>query len=170
MGGPTKPRMRVWSMARPTKYRPDYPRQAKALCKLGATDKDLADAFSVSELTINRWKLEFPEFRKSLTRDKDQVDGQVQQRLFMRAMGYSQEAVKHMVVAGKLRTIKYTERFPPDVTACIFWLKNRQPALWRDKPEGVTGDSEELAAAIRQLLGGMMGKTVVKPPANAAAA
>ena len=22
--------------------------------------------------------------------------------------------------------------FPPDVTACIFWLKNRDPAHWRD--------------------------------------
>jgi hypothetical protein len=24
------------------------------------------------------------------------------------------------------------EHVPPDVTACIFWLKNRKPADWRD--------------------------------------
>jgi hypothetical protein len=26
----------------------------------------------------------------------------------------------------------YVEHVPPDVTACIFWLKNRDPAHWRD--------------------------------------
>ena len=26
----------------------------------------------------------------------------------------------------------YREHVPPDVTAAIFWLKNRDPARWRD--------------------------------------
>ena len=26
----------------------------------------------------------------------------------------------------------YVEHVPPDVTACIFWLKNRDPEHWRD--------------------------------------
>ena len=26
----------------------------------------------------------------------------------------------------------YREHVSPDVTACIFWLKNRKPAEWRD--------------------------------------
>lgn len=28
--------------------------------------------------------------------------------------------------------LPYREHVPPDVTACIFWLKNRKPADWRD--------------------------------------
>jgi hypothetical protein len=28
--------------------------------------------------------------------------------------------------------VLYVEHVPPDVTACIFWLKNRDPAHWRD--------------------------------------
>jgi hypothetical protein len=28
--------------------------------------------------------------------------------------------------------VPYREHVPPDVTACIFWLKNRDPAHWRD--------------------------------------
>ena len=36
-------------------------------------------------------------------------------------------------VALRLRTqVPYQEHVPPDVTACIFWLKNRDPARWRD--------------------------------------
>jgi hypothetical protein len=35
----------------------------------------------------------------------------------------------------------YREHVPPDVTACIFWLKNRDPTHWRDawQLEHVTG-------------------------------
>jgi len=36
---------------------------------------------------------------------------------------------------GKPVTVKYTERYPPDTTALIYWLKNRQRGWWRDKPE-----------------------------------
>jgi hypothetical protein len=28
--------------------------------------------------------------------------------------------------------VPYQEHIPPDVTACIFWLKNRRPKEWRD--------------------------------------
>jgi len=33
----------------------------------------------------------------------------------------------------------YVEHVPPDVTACIFWLKNRDPQHWRSAQEHVLG-------------------------------
>jgi hypothetical protein len=30
---------------------------------------------------------------------------------------------------------EYVEHVPPDVTACIFWLKNRDPQHWRDSQQ-----------------------------------
>jgi hypothetical protein len=30
---------------------------------------------------------------------------------------------------------KYIEHIPPDVTACLFWLKNRDPQHWRDSQQ-----------------------------------
>lgn len=44
----------------------------------------------------------------------------------------------------------------PDVTAGIFWLKNRQPEKWRDKPNNNTGNEAEknIAEALRGLFGG----------------
>jgi hypothetical protein len=30
---------------------------------------------------------------------------------------------------------KYIEHVPPDVTACIYWSKNRMPDRWRDQQQ-----------------------------------
>jgi hypothetical protein len=48
-------------------------------------------------------------------------------------VGYSHEVEKPMVIDKEVRIVTYTERMPPDTTACIFWLKNRNPEEWRDK-------------------------------------
>jgi len=39
------------------------------------------------------------------------------------------------VIDKAVRIVTYTERMPPDTTACIFWLKNRWPEQWRDKTQ-----------------------------------
>jgi hypothetical protein len=53
-------------VGRPSKYKPEYCDQVEKLCKLGATDKDIADFFEVEESTINNWKVEHPEFMESI--------------------------------------------------------------------------------------------------------
>jgi hypothetical protein len=39
--------------------------------------------------------------------------------------------------AGRAKPVyaPYVEHVPPDVTACIFWLKNRDPRHWRDSQQ-----------------------------------
>lgn len=51
---------------RKSEYRIEYADQALKLCLLGATDKELAEFFSVSEQTLNKWKKDYPEFLESL--------------------------------------------------------------------------------------------------------
>ena len=141
-GGRKKPRGTALPQAedanqvgRPSKYRSEFAEQAYRLCLLGATDKELAAFFDVCERTINGWKDEQPEFLQSLKAGKEQADAEVASRLFRRALGYSHEAVKIFNEDGKPLIVPYTEHYAPDTTACIFWLKNRQPKLWRDKVE-----------------------------------
>ena len=123
----------VPSMARPPKYNAEAPVWAIRLCRLGATDAQLADAFGVAESTISRWKIEHPEFQEALKKGKAFADAEVADALFKRATGYSHPAVKIFNDQGAPLVVDYVEHYPPDTTACIFWLKNRQPALWRDK-------------------------------------
>jgi hypothetical protein len=45
---------------------------------------------------------------------------------YNRANGYSYDAEKIFCDKnGKVTRVPYVEHVPPDVTACIFWLKNR---------------------------------------------
>lgn len=109
--------------------------QVEKLCRLGATDKDLADFFDVSEQTINTWKQKHPEFLESLKRGKLAADAEVADRLYQRAIGYSHESEKIFNNNGEALRVEMTEHYPPDTTAAIFWLKNRQPEKWRDRQQ-----------------------------------
>jgi len=92
------------------RYKLEYPEQAARLCQLGATDMELAEFFDVSKQTIYNWKERFPEFRDAIRLAKFEADMKVTESLYNKAL------------AG-------------DVTACIYWTKNRRPDLWRDRKE-----------------------------------
>ena len=122
-------------MARPTKYQEAYAEQARKLCLLGYTDVELADFFEVSEATINNWKLEYPEFLESIKKGKAVADGDVASNLYHRAMGYTAKEKREEKTAEGFKEVDAEKHIPGDVTAMIFWLKNRQKDKWREKQE-----------------------------------
>ncbi|PWB21332.1 hypothetical protein [Comamonas sp. JNW] len=129
---------------RPSKYKPEYADQAKKLCMLGMTDKEMASFFGVAESTFNLWKTAHPEFSESLKGGKDLVDAEVAAKLYHRAMGYEHEDVHVSNYQGVITVTPLVKHYPPDTTAAIFWLKNRQPQRWRDKPdEGGEGENAQ---------------------------
>lgn len=120
---------------RPSAYKKEYAGIAYRHCLLGATDADLAAAFNVQESTINNWKQEFPEFLESIKRGKLEADADIAESLFKRAKGFHTKAVKIFAADGKTFEHVYQEYYPPETAAAIFWLKNRQPARFRQNPE-----------------------------------
>jgi hypothetical protein len=118
---------------RPTKYKPEYAEKAKELCSRGATDAELATFFEVATSTVALWKVQYKEFSDALKASKDELDAKVEQSLFRRAMGYEYDEISLKEVDGNLVEARQRKVFPPDTTAMIFWLKNRQPAKWRDR-------------------------------------
>jgi len=121
---------------RPSKFKPEFQEQAKQLAELGATDAQMAKFFGVTETTLNNWKKSHAKFFESLKLGKAVADDRVEKSLFQRANGYEHEEEKiHFDRWGDVCRANTIKHYPPDTTACIFWLKNRRPDDWRDKVE-----------------------------------
>lgn len=119
----------------PTKYDDAFAKQAEKLCKLGATDVEIADFFEVDVRTVYNWKHANPEFFHALKQGKEEADDRVQRSLYQKAVGYEQDEVKIFMPAGSEEPVyaPFRAKIAPDTTAAIFWLKNRRPQDWRDK-------------------------------------
>lgn len=118
---------------RPSKFKQDFVEQAQKLAALGATDRDAADFFKVSESTLRLWKHTHPDFSEALKVGKAAADNRVEQSLYRKAIGYTQDDTHFSAYEGVVTATPYVKHIPPDTTACIFWLKNRRPEEWRDK-------------------------------------
>lgn len=120
---------------RPTEYKEAYVEGARKLARLGATDTEIADFFAIDVRTLYRWKNAHDAFCQALKAGKDEADDRVERALYHRAIGYEQEEVKIFMPGGATEPVyaPFTAKIAPDVTAAIFWLKNRRPQEWRDR-------------------------------------
>ena len=117
---------------RPTAYKPENAEIARYACMLGATNESLAERFEVSRRTIDNWFATIPEFSDAVRQGRDVADETVVSALFARATGMEQQMTKVFCHRGQPVTATYTQQLPPDVRACIFWLRNRRPWQWRE--------------------------------------
>jgi hypothetical protein len=135
---------------RPTKFKDEYVAQAEKLCRLGATDIEVADFFGVDVRTLYRWKGEREDFCQALKAGKEVSDERVERSLFARATGYEHDEVDIRVVDHAIVQTPIRKYYPPDTTAAIFWLKNRKPGDWRDKIDADLNHSGGITVNIKQ--------------------
>ena len=88
---------------------------------MGKTNAEIAQFLGVAERTLYNHLLKNPQVMQALKIARARADADVVASLYQRATGY----VRQMPDGSK-------QYFPPDVTAAIFWLKNRQSGTWRD--------------------------------------
>ena len=101
----------------------------------GLTDEQIAKNIGISRSTLNVWKDRYSDISDALKKGKDIIDRQVENALLKRALGYEYEEVKEKFEDGVITESTVTKKeVVPDTTAQIFWLKNRKPDKWRDKP------------------------------------
>lgn len=129
-------------MARPTKYNPKYHDPwITGLARRGCTMEEIAVELGVAPSTVKKWVAENPDLKEALTRGRILADVQVEDSLFRRATGYKFTKRKTVKEGEKIiKTETTEEEVLPDTTACIFWLKNRAPDLWRDKQDVAISD------------------------------
>lgn len=101
----------------------------------------------ISVSTLCEWKNKFPELSEALKKGREVADYIVENELFesckTRTVTVKKPIkLKKVMVDGKKRLeeerIEYAEEqvaVPANVTAQIFWLKNRRPEKWAGVPE-----------------------------------
>lgn len=107
----------------------------------GLSDEQIAQKVGVATSTLYVWMDRFPAITEAIKKGKAPVDMEVENALLKRALGYDYEEVTHDLRKNpetgeqELMVVKVVKKhMPPDTLAQIFWLKNRKPAQWRDKP------------------------------------
>lgn len=145
----------------------------EAWARNGLTDEQIAANMGVTRATLYNWKTKYVDVFNALKKGKEVVDIQVENALFKRAIGYSYtETTKERVaeydtetgeaLGSHMETTKeVTKEIAGDVTAQIFWLKNRKPEAWRDvknidanvKTETMGLTNDQLDSLILQLEG-----------------
>lgn len=83
----------------------------------GLTDEQIAERIGCSRSTLCEWKDKYPDISDALKKGKEIVDYQVENALLASALD-------------------------GNTTAQIFWLKNRKPNAWRDKPDEKSAESQ----------------------------
>lgn len=75
----------------------------------GLNDEQIAKKININRSTLYEWEKKYPDISDALKKGKEVVDYKVENALLDKALN-------------------------GDTTAQIFWLKNRRPDKWRDKP------------------------------------
>lgn len=89
---------------------PDNLLRLQGWARDGLTDEQIAQNIGIRRETLYDWKKKYDNFSNALKQGKEVVDIQVENALLKAAL-------------------------EGNITAQIFWLKNRKPKEWRDKQE-----------------------------------
>ena len=132
----------------------------------GLIDEQIAHNMGIKRQTLYEWANRFPVIADALKKGKAPVDIQVENALLKRALGYEYDETVEEVekipygqpdedgnrkIIERVKTKTKRVTVLPDVTAQIFWLKNRRPERWRDKVEQVQTVGNELLESLMAL-------------------
>ena len=114
----------------------------------GCSYAEIAGRMGVSETTLRRIRRAHPAIDSAIQNGRATTDDRVEKALLKKALGYRYTEKTCELGAGEKGREKVTTKYaPPDLSAQIFWLKNRRPQLWRDKP----AESVEECDGVRML-------------------
>lgn len=120
----------------------------KAWRRDGLKYEQIAKNIGITEKTLYEWQNKYSDICEALKKGKELADIEVENATFKSAIGFHEKVSKPIKVTKKtfdeetgrivssIEEIKFVEEdvyFPPNMTAAIFWLKNRKPNEWKDR-------------------------------------
>lgn len=92
----------------------------------GLTNEQIAENLGINQDTFYNYKKKYPEFSETLKKGKEIIDYQVENALLKSAL-------------------------EGNVTAQIYWLKNRKPNKWKDKVE-IDNENKQMLEKLDEVL------------------
>jgi transposase-like protein len=125
------------------------------MCAMGATRSDLADRFGVNVSTIDAWIFEHEVFSQACKTGQDEADDRVEASYYERAVGYTYDSEKVLIVDGEVIHEPIKVYMPPDPRCGEFWMRNRRPDRWKDSKQLETrvADDDPLLAYLKSIDG-----------------
>ena len=126
----------------------------------GLTDEQIAHNMGINVKTLYDWKTKYDPISNALKSTKELADRIDENALLKRALGYEYDEITEELTKTEDGTLAMREtkrvrkQVAPDTTAQIFWLKNRKPDDWRDKPEPTQDQALQVAVEILGDIGG----------------
>ncbi|MDR1997069.1 MAG: terminase [Candidatus Margulisbacteria bacterium] len=121
------------------KYKPEFAEQVRKLALGGFTVSRIADFFEVKDRVIFDWIKNRPAFGEAIKAGRVKADAEVASSLYKKATGFNAKIEDVFVHKGSVIKTEKKAYFPPDTTAAIYWLKTRQPDLWKEKVDAELG-------------------------------
>lgn len=116
----------------------------------GFNYSEIARRMGITPQLLARWKKDFPEMQEALSTGREIVDYKVENALLKSALGFTSKEVtvtigKRMINGEWVNITKETKTKEniPNVTACLAWLNNRRPDLWKKNRDNVVDIEDE---------------------------
>lgn len=101
----------------------------------GLSEEQIAHNMGIASSTLRDWKNKHSAISAALKKGKEVADRVIENALYKSALGYDVEEWEDKLDAsGNVHRLYKKRHIPMSNTAQIFWLKNRRPEQWRDKP------------------------------------
>lgn len=117
----------------------------------GVKLREIAEFIGITQPLLSRWRREYPEIDEALSKGKELCDYKVENALLKSALGFT--ATEITVTVGRrqingqwvdITKETKTKEIAPNVTACLAWLNNRKPDIWKKNRDNVVElDDEE---------------------------
>ena len=121
--------------------------QIRGWARDGYTMQNIADSMGVSLSTLYTWFKKYPQVLEAIKKGQKPFDIVVEDTLEKLVTGFHTTVKKAIKVKTKKEVkgkgvveeehIEYVDEdayIPPSPVAIFFWLKNRRPDRWRDRP------------------------------------
>ena len=136
----------------------------ETMVEKGATDKEISKKIGVGYSTFRKYKAQDEDIKQIMAQGKEKKNQAVEQAVYKCATGYhyyedvvtklKNEQVTedgNIITKEEVKISSVKKYRGPDLAAQKYWLNNKEKAKWKDDPNKVAIDKENLRLKKKEL-------------------